>query len=48
MADDRQYRVVVANPPTPEQARAMVAGAAEVLGELLRCAEQEEADGEAA
>ena len=35
------YRIVVENAPTPAQARAMVAGAAEVLGELLRLADRE-------
>jgi len=46
MAEER-YRVIVENPPTPEQAAAMVAAAADVLGELLRLAEREAGDGEA-
>ena len=47
MAEER-YRVIVANPPTPEQASAMVARAAEALGALLRAAEDEEGEGEEA
>ena len=41
------YRIVVENPPTPEQAEAMVARAAEALGALLRAAEDEDGEGEA-
>ena len=38
---ERGYQVVVVNRPTPAQASAMVAASADVLVELLRCADAE-------